>query len=210
MAVARSSSAFSFARALSIPLQVLEFLKCRNNDDIDRIKARLQDVLNREAIRVTKRVTFIERYMSGESSLHIHARIRMAEGKGASNFCAVIKGSERRGISSDFRMTYTGTEKIQTAVFINVRELSQETQPAVSNSGGIVRLQTLDECKGAYGNPRQQLREGFMAERDRGAQTLLGSLSFSGKATLSQSTTEGSRLLSVTRPNAKWSSADRI
>jgi hypothetical protein len=150
-------------------LEILdEFLKCRNDDDINRRKARFQDVLNRETIRATKRVMFIERYVSGESSLNIHGRVRMVQGEGTLNFCAVIESPKERGIFSNFRVTYTGAEKIQASMFIDVRELGQEPEPRIGFSKGIVRLQTLDECKGAYGNPGQELRKGFMAERYRG------------------------------------------
>ncbi len=48
-------------------------------------------------------------------------------------------------------MTYTGPQQIQAPMFIDVRELGQETQPSICSAGGIIRLQTLDECKRAYG-----------------------------------------------------------
>jgi hypothetical protein len=140
---------------------VKQLIECRDDDRFNLLQADLKNVLDRERISISKG-TLSERYISGETSLHIHNRLRL-RGNSRLNFCAMLEASPgNRNKASmqphNFLLTNLSIGQIKVSVFVDIREMGKPSQD-FRRAGTVIRLNTLDECKRRFGNPRKNLGE---------------------------------------------------
>lgn len=150
-------------------LQVLdELLECRDDEELNRVRAKLQHVLDGRLFNIRNR-TFIERYNSFEASIHVHGTARRRLSPDCFfNFCAFIQrvpasATNSIVVGNTFFRTDSFGQDVQVSVFVDVREFLDDFQ-CVNNSEpartvDIVRLYALDECVRRNGNPRQISKE---------------------------------------------------
>ena len=147
-----------------------EMLHCRDDAALHSIQAKIQDVLDRQCIRATSNIRFVERYKSGESFLHIHGIGGFAGGKRI-NFCISTGGvvnivplpwAEMHKLP----VTDAGGREIKVSMFVDVRERCEGTED-VTYIPSIVRLNGLDECKCLNGDVRQASGESRLRQWGR-------------------------------------------
>jgi hypothetical protein len=115
-----------------------------------------------------------ERYKDGSLSLHFHITDATYDGLGKraiSEFCAVchclvaIRTNDEIVSSAPIDNGVFGVARNdgQSSVLINVMEFIQDQQPSIFVRSSV-RLQTLDECRGFYGNAAKSVLFKFKDE----------------------------------------------
>jgi hypothetical protein len=121
---------------------------------------------------------FIKRYLRNELGFHMHLTIRrhfeasQMEGGGRTDLCAIVEHRVGNRVGElgvidceGFASINPGNGGIQATMFVDVRELNQESQKAMPVILSVVRLQSLDVCIGAVGNPVRNLGEMLPIDR---------------------------------------------
>src|SRR6185437_16844027 len=101
---------------------------------------------------------FIERYYRKEAALHVHGVF--IGSRGTSEFCISI---EYAPLSIDASIVFPhqidanifSPDQMEMSVFVDIRQLLNPPQSQCGYSiGSVIRLNTLDECKGILRNRR--------------------------------------------------------
>jgi len=124
-----------------------------------------QKLLNRYRNCVPQSGPFIEGYIQGCASIHLHYRVfpeRAIRKEELRHFCAVVKGLGKASTEATFvnRISpddCSSPSECKTSVFVDVRQCDEKAQVVVNSgdSSAIVRLHSLDECVRIFGNPRK-------------------------------------------------------
>lgn len=143
---------------------IKELAKCRDDDRLDFIQQKLQNVLNHDLIGSDPpKLGFCERYIRGDASLHIHGflTINPCIGNGI-EFCAIVNsnntGVRTNGRFDSFFTSEASFGEVKVSVLVDVREVGEKSQH-VSRAVTSVRLHSFNECKCLFGNPRKNMLE---------------------------------------------------
>lgn len=151
-----------------IVLGLLEELdECGDDDSLDSIKARLQQVLNRVSVYSRIEHRFVERYKRGECSAYLHVQhLSLGEVEAVFGFCSVLHSHNRTGVHHDSPVSNCGFVSsmglgfgdMEVSMFVDVRENSESSQkdPDIPT---IVGLHRLNECERFYAYPRKRAVE---------------------------------------------------
>lgn len=134
-----------------------EMSECRDDVIFDLLDAELKNVLHCEMGGLPDR-RFIEHYIDGRSSLHIHGGIRLLHDTRL-DFCAMLQAAttdrdRATSVSEHFGGNEIGDGNVEMAVLVNVGEIGDQSHD-LGSTFPMVRLQSLNECKRGFGNPRQ-------------------------------------------------------
>ena len=143
-----------------------EIIHCRNDKRLNLLKDKFKQVINREPSGFSEITPLIERYRRSVVSFHIHGsfphRARNKTGliRSRANFCATIQSrkastAQPTGVSNTLKLHDAGSNKIQVSVLVDVRKMAKKSESIIRGSHTVVRLQGLDDCKRAIGNPRK-------------------------------------------------------
>ena len=145
---------------------VKKLIECRNDLGFNRVREQLQKILHSNVARLPYG-DFLERYLCGDSALHIHALLWLR--KRRFNLCAVLQTTT--GVtgpsavkSQDFAVSNISDGEIKMTVFVNIRQVGKPSHNFRSAST-VVRLNTLNECKRAFGNTRKCVSEVLLGDR---------------------------------------------
>jgi hypothetical protein len=142
-----------------------ELIKCRDNDRLNLLQAELQNVLHFQCVVPSSKRSFIERYIRGEASLHIHYLLN-SRILGCRYFCAMLKTAPGVGHQSPIvelmvpMDSHFGNDNMKMMVFVDSGELGQGLH-CTSRSQPVVRLYALDENECSIRDSRQGFVERF-------------------------------------------------
>jgi len=142
-------------------LRVLdEPLECRDNNQINLVKNKFQEVINRQVGRIPQVMPLIEGDKRSEAAIHIHGFIRFIPTRRGFDHCAMVQclrasTGKSAAKSNNLIFSDSGANKIHAPVLVDVGEMKKKSQTVIDATRAIVRLNTLNECKRLIGNPRK-------------------------------------------------------
>lgn len=158
-----------------------ELLECRDNDRLNLLQNRLQQVIHRESNRISQAICFLKRYEHSIATIHVHGSVMVARPR-RFNFCATIQShvsasAHAAGKSNNLALPHTGAHQIRISVLVDVRKAGEKSQSGVDGAGTVVRLQPSINANGTSAIPGRSLANFPLGN---GGEQFLGSLVLSG------------------------------
>lgn len=148
-------------------LRVLQQLnECRDDHSFNHLQAILQKEIDRVCCVPSADRGFIECYIAGEASLHLHCVIEsQIFGIDMPELCAVLQADERCSaliatgkfdVETNFSLR---NGHIEISMAVDVRQFSEKSHDVMCPLPTTVWLQDLNECKRRFGNTRKRITE---------------------------------------------------